>query len=88
MKPCTAILFGLLAAGTAAADWEATGVDDNGWFEYRVTEREGYVSDHATMEFYHYGTGERRTIYLKRDRGDDDYFERDGRKMMKRRCCE
>lgn len=78
MKPELVTALAILAAGLVsdapAADWKATGVDDQGHFEYRV--KESPVNpDKATIEYYHYGTGERSTTWLKREH-DDTYLER------------
>lgn len=73
------LLFALLIASTAQADWEATGVDDRGWWEYRV--RESWVNpDNVEVEYYHYGTGETRRVYLHRNEDSRNYLKEHGRK--------
>jgi hypothetical protein len=76
-KPYTAVALALIGSGITNADWEATGLDDNGWFEYRVKE-DRWNQDRATIEYYHYGTGETQTIWLERDDDNLDYWNRYG----------
>jgi hypothetical protein len=67
-KPYAVVAAAMAAAGLIAdapADWKASGLDDDGWWEYRLTEKPN--SNAAKIEYFHYGTGEEQTIWLKRE---------------------